>query len=95
MCCAQIRHRSKAETLLVRVDISLSAGGTLLACLSHTHDDFAPYRIDNCTSEALHIQQVRYSTGHNIYRGIGTWYTFTGTTSCPTHIFHRHTTTAC
>lgn len=62
----QIRHRNRAETQLVRLDVSLSSAGTLVVGLSHHHTDFAPYRIDNCSSEVLHVQQVRA-------RGQGAW----------------------
>lgn len=44
MCPYQIRHRNRAETQLVRLDVSLSPAGTLLLSLSHHHTDFAPYR---------------------------------------------------
>ncbi|GIL97100.1 hypothetical protein Vretimale_2847, partial [Volvox reticuliferus] len=54
----KIRHRNRAETQLVRVDVSLSPAGSMLLSLSHHHTDFAPYRIDNCSGEALHVQQV-------------------------------------
>ncbi|GFR45600.1 hypothetical protein Agub_g6996 [Astrephomene gubernaculifera] len=54
----KIRHRNRAETQLVRLDVSLSEAGTKLVSLSHHHTDFAPYRIDNCSGEALHVQQV-------------------------------------
>ncbi|GIL46445.1 hypothetical protein Vafri_3439, partial [Volvox africanus] len=54
----KIRHRNRAETQLVRVDVSLSPAGSMLLSLSHHHTDFAPYRIDNCSGEVLHVQQV-------------------------------------
>lgn len=58
-CCSrQVRHRSSAETLLVRVGMALAASGTRVASLGAMRDDFVPYRIDNCTSEALRVQQV-------------------------------------
>ncbi|KXZ51516.1 hypothetical protein GPECTOR_12g479 [Gonium pectorale] len=53
----KIRHRNRGETRLVRLDVSVSPAGTMLVSLSHHHADFAPYRIDNCTGEVLHVQQ--------------------------------------
>ena len=43
-------------TMLVRVDVSGGAGGVLLVSLSHQAAGFAPYRLDNCSSETLHLR---------------------------------------
>eukprot|EP00198_Chlamydomonas_reinhardtii_P007834 XP_001697171.1 predicted protein [Chlamydomonas reinhardtii] len=64
----KIRHRNRAETQLVRLDVSLSSAGTLVVGLSHHHTDFAPYRIDNCSSEVLHVQQVGCLDAEDVVR---------------------------
>lgn len=43
-------------TMLVRVDVSGGAGGVLLVSLSHQAAGFAPYRLDNCSCETLHLR---------------------------------------
>lgn len=52
----QVRHRDRQETLLVRADISTGANGVVVACLTHQDAGFAPYRLDNCTVQTLHIR---------------------------------------
>lgn len=42
--------------MLVRVDVSGGAGGVLLVSLSHQAAGFAPYRLDNCSCETLHLR---------------------------------------
>lgn len=54
----KVRQRSAGETVLLRLDISAGAGGSALATLSVHEAAFAPYRLDNCSAETLHVQQV-------------------------------------
>ena len=42
----------------MRADVRTNSSGVLLVSLAHTPSAFSPYRIDNCTCEPLHIQQV-------------------------------------
>ncbi|KAK9859298.1 hypothetical protein WJX84_010790 [Apatococcus fuscideae] len=53
----KIRHRDRQYTKLIRVDVSVTPEGVLLAALSHEAEGFAPYRLDNCTGETLHVSQ--------------------------------------
>ena len=48
--------RDRGVTMLVRVDVSGGAGGVLLVSLSHQAAGFAPYRLDNCSCETLHLR---------------------------------------
>ena len=48
--------RDRQYTKLIRVDVSVTAEGVLLAALSHEAEGFAPYRLDNCTGETLHVR---------------------------------------
>ena len=52
----RIRHRSRGETLLLQLDVASSSG--IVATLSGRQGGFAPYRIDNCSAETLHVQQA-------------------------------------
>ena len=52
----KIRHRHREETMLVGVDINTSSSGVLMVTLSR-QEGFAPYRLDNFTSEKLHVRQ--------------------------------------
>lgn len=57
--CAMTSHawrRDQAETRLVRVDICSTKGGVLIVNMSHQTAGFAPYRLDNCSSEVLHVR---------------------------------------
>ena len=42
--------------MLLRVDVSTSSSGALLVTLSDQAAGFAPYRVDNCTSQTLHLR---------------------------------------
>ena len=42
--------------MMVKVDVSTTPSGPLLVTISHQAIGFAPYRLDNCTSETLHIR---------------------------------------
>jgi len=53
----RIRHRSRGETLLLQLDVAASSSG-IVATLSGRQGGFAPYRIDNCSAEKLHVQQA-------------------------------------
>lgn len=53
----KLRHRVREETVLVQMDVSLQQGGILLATLMHQSSGFAPYRLDNFTSEKIHVRQ--------------------------------------
>lgn len=53
----KVRHRHREETMLLQVDVNMSQSGVLVAGLSHQLDGFAPYRLDNCTNEKLHVRQ--------------------------------------
>ena len=43
-------------TMLVRVDICATRDGVLVVNVSHQTGGFAPYRLDNCSSETLHLR---------------------------------------
>ncbi len=51
--------RDRGVTMLVRVDVSGGAGGVLLVSLSHQAAGFAPYRLDNCSCETLHLRYAQ------------------------------------
>ena len=42
--------------MLVRVDICATRDGVLVVNVSHQTGGFAPYRLDNCSSETLHLR---------------------------------------
>ena len=42
--------------MLVRVDICATQDGVLVVNISHQTGGFAPYRLDNCSSETLHLR---------------------------------------
>ena len=48
--------RDRGVTMLLRVDVSTSSSGALLVTLSDQAAGFAPYRVDNCTSQTLHLR---------------------------------------
>ena len=48
--------RDRGETRLVRVDICSTKGGVLVVSMSHQAGGFAPYRLDNCSTEVLHVR---------------------------------------
>jgi len=50
--------RDRGVTMLVRVDVAGGAGGVLLVSLSHQAAGFAPYRLDNCSCETLHLRRA-------------------------------------
>ena len=47
--------RGRGDTVLLRLDVSTHSGGTLLATLSQ-QEGFFPYRLDNFSSETLHVR---------------------------------------
>ena len=47
-------------TMLVRVDICASDAGVLVVSVSHHTGGFAPYRLDNCSPETLHLRWAQY-----------------------------------
>lgn len=47
--------------MLLRVDISTYASGSLLITLSDQGTGFAPYRLDNCTPFTLHLRYTQTS----------------------------------
>ena len=49
-------RRDRGETRLVRVDICSTKGGVLIVNMSHQAAGFAPYRLDNCSPEVLHVR---------------------------------------
>lgn len=51
LCC-----RDRGVTMLMRVDICAAEGGVLVVNISHQAAGFAPYRLDNCSSQILHIR---------------------------------------
>lgn len=53
----KLRHRVTEETQLIHVETSLSPDGVLLSTLSKQDSGFAPYRLDNFTSEKIHVRQ--------------------------------------
>lgn len=40
----------------MRVDICSTKGGVLIVNMSHQAAGFAPYRLDNCSPEILHVR---------------------------------------
>lgn len=42
--------------MMARVDVSTTAAGPMLVTFSHQVLGFAPYRLDNCSSETLHVR---------------------------------------
>ncbi len=52
--------------MLVRVDICAAEGGVLVINVSHQAAGFAPYRLDNCSSEILHLR-----SGHHMEEYMG------------------------
>ena len=51
--------RDRGVTMLVRVDVCAAEGGVLVINVSHQAAGFTPYRLDNCSSETLHLRQVK------------------------------------
>ena len=51
-----VRCRDRGVTMLVRVDICASDAGVLVVSVSHHTGGFAPYRLDNCSPETLHLR---------------------------------------
>jgi hypothetical protein len=49
-------RRDRGVTMLVRVDICASDAGVLVVSVSHHSSGFAPYRVDNCSPETLHLR---------------------------------------
>ncbi|WIA20481.1 hypothetical protein OEZ85_004885 [Tetradesmus obliquus] len=55
----KIRHRNRGETLLLQLDVAAaSSGSSIVATLSGRQGGFAPYRLDNCSCETIHVQQA-------------------------------------
>lgn len=63
----RIRHRSRGETLLLQLDVAASSSG-IVATLSGRQGGFAPYRIDNCSAEVLHVQQAGCAEQEDVLR---------------------------
>jgi len=59
--------RDRGVTMLVRVDVAGGAGGVLLVSLSHQAAGFAPYRLDNCSCETLHLRRAPRVCSHRTY----------------------------
>jgi hypothetical protein len=53
----KIRHRNRGETLLLQLDVAAASSG-IVATLSGRQGGFAPYRLDNCSCETIHVQQA-------------------------------------
>jgi hypothetical protein len=66
-CACRIRHRSRGETLLLQLDVAASSSG-IVATLSGRQGGFAPYRIDNCSAEVLHVQQAGCAEQEDVLR---------------------------
>ncbi|KAK9798969.1 hypothetical protein WJX73_003190 [Symbiochloris irregularis] len=64
----KIRHRGRGETLMLKVDVSTTKSGPMLVTISHQAAGFTPYRLDNCTSETLHISQHQCSEQEDVLR---------------------------
>lgn len=61
-------HRNQGKTLLVRVDLVTGSSGVALLALSQPVSGFAPYRVDNCSGEVLHVQQERCVEQEDVLR---------------------------
>ena len=48
--------RGHGDTLLLRLNVTAQSGGTLEATLSVQQQGFFPYRLDNFSSETLHVR---------------------------------------
>lgn len=53
----KVMCRDRGVTMLVRVDVCAAEGGVLVINVSHQAAGFTPYRLDNCSSETLHLRQ--------------------------------------
>lgn len=53
-----LQCRDRGVTMLVRVDVCAAEGGVLVVNVSHQAAGFAPYRLDNCSSETLHLRSA-------------------------------------
>ena len=60
--------RDRGETLLVRVDVSAHEGGVLAVTVSDQAAGFAPYRLDNCSGETLHVAQTGCAEREDVLR---------------------------
>ena len=60
-----VRHacacRGHGDTLLLRLNVTAQSGGTLEATLSVQQQGFFPYRLDNFSSETLHVRWVHHA----------------------------------
>lgn len=64
----KLRHRVREETKLIQLDVNLQSNGVLLAILTHQESGFAPYRLDNFTSEKVHVRQKGKGNQEDILR---------------------------
>eukprot|EP00210_Caulerpa_lentillifera_P003740 g3573.t1 len=64
----KIRHRVTEETILIHMETSLSPQGVLLSKLSLQDTGFAPYRLDNFTSQKLHVRQEGIESQDDVLR---------------------------
>ena len=58
--------------MLVRVDICASDAGVLVVSVSHHTGGFAPYRLDNCSPETLHLRCVGCFCGTKMWQWLST-----------------------
>ena len=64
----KLRHRVREETLLIQMDVELRANGVLYATLMHQPSGFAPYRLDNFTSDKIYARQCGSGNQEDILR---------------------------
>ena len=64
----KLRHRVREETLLIQMDVGLRANGVLYATLMHQPSGFAPYRLDNFTSDKIYARQCGSGNQEDILR---------------------------
>ncbi len=62
------RHRDRGITMLLRVDVAISASGSAQITLSHNPAGFAPYRVENCSTETLHLRQKSVREQQDVLR---------------------------
>lgn len=91
-CCCRIRHRSRGETLLLQLDVAASSSG-IVATLSGRQGGFAPYRIDNCSAETLHVQQAGCAEQEDVLKPYSSLPYAWDEPSLPHKV--RHDTSAC
>jgi SHR-binding domain of vacuolar-sorting associated protein 13 len=62
------RHRDRGITMLLRVDVAISTSGSAQITLSHNPAGFAPYRVENCSTETLHARQKSVREQQDVLR---------------------------